>query len=193
MSDTKSDVTDNKPEDEPQVGTEEQTGESAQGGKPEDEAGDKSKESDQPEGSDEDDEDEGGDELPDWARKKLSKANKEAANFRTQLRELQQKLEGAKTPEEVAAITNELTESNTTLTLDLARERALRKHGLEEDDLVLLTASSPEEIDKQAERIASRIGGGESSSLRGGLDPTDDDTDSSDPGVLAKKYGRRRR
>jgi len=43
------------------------------------------------------------DELPEWARTKLTKANSEAANYRTRLRETEAKLLEAKTPEEFAA------------------------------------------------------------------------------------------
>lgn len=192
MGDTKSDVTANSTE-ESQEGTEEQTAQTdsqTEGSKPEGDE-ESSEESDESNESDEDEGDED-DNLPEWARKKISKVNREAKNLRDQLRQVQEKLQGAKTPEEVAAITQELTETNSSLTLELARERALRKHGLDEDDAVLLTASTPEDIDKQAERIASRIGGGGRGPLKGGLDPMDDDDVPSDPGELAKRYGRRR-
>jgi len=173
------DTTDTPPEgtEENKPGTE-STDANDEGSKPDEDA-------------DEDDED-GESDLPDWAKAKLSKANKEAGKYRTQLRELQTRLEGAKTPEEVAAITGELTETNTTLARELAVERALRKHHLSDDDAVFLTAGTAEEIAKQAEALASRIGTTEPMRLRGGLDPTDDDNDSDDPGELAKKYGRRR-
>ena len=188
MSDTKSDVTDSKPEDAaPEAGPEgDKPGTDTEGTQPEGEAGKES------EKSGEDDEDEGDETLPEKVRDKIKKANREAEGLRKRLKDLEDKLTGAKTPEEVAAVTTELTQTNEALTLDLARERALRKHGLEEDDLVLLTASSPEDIDKQAERIASRIGGGGTGSLKGGLDPTDEDDEPTDPGELAKKYGRKR-
>ena len=48
------------------------------------------------------------DELPEWARKKLQKANNEAASYRTQLREAQSSLASAKTPEEFEAIAAKL-------------------------------------------------------------------------------------
>ena len=185
MSDTKSDVTDKSTEEAPEATEEQKPGTESEGTQPEAEAGD---ESNEPEG----DEDEGDETLPEKVRDTIKKANREAEGLRKRLKDLEDKLTGAKTPEEVAAVTTELTQTNEALTLDLARERALRKHGLEEDDLVLLTASSPEDIDKQAERIASRIGGGGTGSLKGGLDPTDEDDEPTDPGELAKKYGRKR-
>ena len=192
MGDTKSDVTDKSTEGAPEA-TEEQKKQTDSQTEGQESKGDEEtgKESDEPDGSDEDEGDED-DELPEAVRKKISKANREAKNLRDQLRQVQEKLQGAKTPEEVAAITKELTETNTSLQLDLARERALRKHGLGDEEAILLTASTAEDIDKQAELIASRIGGGGRGPLKGGLDPTDDDDVPSDPGELAKRYGRRR-
>lgn len=146
-------------------------------------------------GDDEDeDKDERDDDLPDWARTKLTKANGEAARYRTRLRELEAKFQGAKTPEEFEAATKELAEANRATELTLAKERALRKHDLDEADLVLFDdVTDPEKVDAIAKRYAERIGSGSgSTTLRGGLDPTDDDTDTMNPGELAKKYGRRR-
>lgn len=135
------------------------------------------------------------DELPEWARKRLTKANSEAANYRTQLRDVQAKLEGAKTPEEFAAATAELAEANTALEVSLAKERALRVHGLEETDLIFLTASKAEDIEAQAKALAARLPAvrePDPKELKGGLDPSDDDTEPNDPRALAAKYGRRR-
>ena len=187
MGDTKSDVTATESGEKAPEATQQddnKPGTETEGNEPEGTEGD---ESDEPEG----DEDEGGEELPKEVKSKIAKLNREANGLRTRLRELEEKLTGAKTPEEVAKVTAELTEDNGRLTRELAVEKALRKHGLEEGDAVLLTATTPEEIAAQAERIASRIGGG-SGPLRGGLDPTDEDNEPSDPGELAKKYGRRR-
>lgn len=188
MGDTKSDVTATESDEQVQEAApnDDKPGTESEGTEPEGaEDGDESDE------SDEDGEDEGGDELPKEVKSKIAKLNREAKGLRDRLRDLEEKLTGAKTPEEVAQVTSELTENNARLARELAVEKALRKHGLEEDDAVLLTATTPEEIAAQAERIASRIGGG-SGPLRGGLDPTDEDNEPSDPGELAKKYGRRR-
>lgn len=145
-------------------------------------------ESEETEDEDKDDKD---DELPEWARKKLSKANTEAGKYRTQLRELQAKFEGAKTPEEFAAATQELGETNAKLDRELAVERALRKHNLGDEDALFLTATSPEEIAKQAEALAARVGSG-IKRLTGGLDPTDEDEGPGDPASLAKSLRKKR-
>lgn len=188
MSKTNADVkvtdesTETPPEGTEETATGTETDESTETKETEDE------ESEETEDEDKDDED---DELPEWARKKLSKANTEAGKYRTQLRELQAKFEGAKTPEEFAAATKELSETNAKLDRELAVEKALRKHGLSDADAVFLNATTSEDIAKQAEALAARVGISEVR-LRGGLDPTDEDNDSDDPGELAKKYGRRR-
>lgn len=44
------------------------------------------------------------DELPEWARKELSEARSEAAGYRTSLRELQEKVSGMKTVDEVESL-----------------------------------------------------------------------------------------
>lgn len=134
-----------------------------------------------------DDEDDSAlDELPEWARKRMSKANSEAAKYRNQLRDVQQRLEGAKTPEEFEAATKELATANRDLELNLARERALRKHDLSDDDLIFLTASSAEDIEKQAKALATRAGSAGARRLKGGLVPDEGDSSPDDPRELAR-------
>lgn len=182
MSKTTTDVTSTDPEDkdtpDAPEGTEEET--STEGDQPEGEGSEESDESDDSENEDD---------LPEWARKSLKKARNEAANSRVKFRELQTKLEGAKTPDEFAQATKELADSNAALELDLAREKALRKHGLTDDDAVFLTATTAADLEKQAEALAGRIGGGSTDRLRGGLDPTEEEDDT-DPGALAKQLRR---
>lgn len=127
--------------------------------------------------------------LPDWARKSLKKANDEAARFRTQLRDLQLKFEGAKTPEEFATATQELAAANGNLERELAVERALRKYGLEDEKATLFAKVPVDAIDD----IAKALGASSQAprDLRGGLDPANEDDTPSTPGELAKKYSRR--
>lgn len=98
------------------------------------------------------------DSLPEWARKSLTAANQEAAKYRTQLREVQDKLKDAKTPEEVDAITRELSEKATKAELDAARERAGRKFGLPDAVVGRLTGDDEAAILADAESLAPLFG-----------------------------------
>lgn len=151
--------------------------------KPEDKAGDTS---DEPKDEDEGDPNEDLDSLPEWASKSLKKARTDAAHQRTRLKELEKKFEGAKTPEEVEALRQELATENAKLARDAAVERALRKHGLDDDDVIFLTASDPEDILKQAEALATRTAPSGPRRLKGGLVPDDGDSTPADPRELAR-------
>lgn len=144
----------------------------------------------------EDEEEPGGnaDELPEWARKSLEKANKEAARYRTQVRDLEKKFEGAKTPEEFDALRTEFTKDIAELRVEQAIEKALRVNGLDDSDVDLIRDSDPEKIAAKATALAARLGSAPPSldRLKGGLNPNDEDEDTNNPGELAKKYGRRR-
>lgn len=96
--------------------------------------------------------------LPDefaWAKSAVESANREAASRRVALREAEDKLKDAKTPEEFQRVMSEYTEKQTALTTELERERAARKHGLADDVLEFLTATTPDEIEKQAAKLAA--------------------------------------
>lgn len=149
------------------------------------------------ESTDEADEPEGNlDDLPDWARKAITKANNDAAIRRKQLRDLEEKLTGAKTPEEVAELTKELSDSNEALAHSLALEKAKRVHKLTDEDDVFFKNAKPEDIEDIAKTLANRKAPRrepDPDGLKGGLTPGDGDDDPSDPGALAAKYGRKRR
>lgn len=90
--------------------------------------------------------------LPDthsWVKKSHEDATREAASYRVQLREAQEKLKGAKTAEEFTEITAELERKVTVL--DVAR-----KFKVADDDLEFLTGKTPEDLERQAEKLAKR-------------------------------------
>lgn len=133
------------------------------------------------------------DELPEWVRKSLTRANAEAANYRTRLREAEARLAEAKTPAEVEAALVELREKNAELERSIARSEVARRVGLPDELAQRLRGDTPQELEADAKallRIA--IPSTAPVALRGGLDPSDEDDGETDPGKLARKYGRRR-
>jgi hypothetical protein len=147
------------------------------------------------EDGDEDSDDEGGDDLPEWARKKMTKANAEAANYRTKLREAEDKLKDAKTPEEVEEIVNQMTKDREAAETALLRENVALKFKLPEKLQKRLTGTTREEMEADAKELADLFGTDEDDedvTLEGGLNPRNRDSDDpDDPRALAKKYGRR--
>jgi hypothetical protein len=122
--------------------------------------------------------------LPEWARKKLTKANSEAARYRTSLREAEAKLAGAKTPEELDAAVADFQAQNAKLSRELAVSDLARKYSLPDDlagGLRLAAAVdgvTPEELDAQAKVLGKYVTPEREipAALSGGLDPTDDET-----------------
>ena len=90
-----------------------------------------------------------------WAKSAVESANREAAARRVALREAEEKLSKAKTPEEFEAAVNEIKTSEQKLTVDLERERAARKHKLDDDVLEFLTGTTAEQIEAQAAKLAA--------------------------------------
>lgn len=119
--------------------------------------------------------DDGTDELPKWAREKLTKANAEAANYRTRLREAEKKLEGAKNPEEFEKAIAEFKAQNAGLEANLLRERVARKFNLPEDLAVRLRGATAEELESDAKALQKYAVTPPPGDLRGGLDPSDED------------------
>lgn len=89
-----------------------------------------------------------------WAKSAVESANREAAARRVALREAEEKLSKAKTPEEFEAAVNEIKTSEQKLTTELERERAARKHKLDDDVLEFLTGTTAEQIEAQAAKLA---------------------------------------
>lgn len=132
------------------------------------------------------------DALPEWARKRLTKANAEAGKYRTRLREVEAKLSEATSPEQVETALGELREANARLERDLLVERVARTAQLPQELAELLQGSTEQELVAHAAKLAKFVTPttqpvGE---LRGGLDPSD--TDDFDP-VKAAHAARRTR
>lgn len=90
-----------------------------------------------------------------WAKNAVESANREAASRRVALRELEERVKDAKTPEEFNTALADVKAKEVELTNTLARERAARKHALTDDLLEFLTADSEEGIEAQAEKLAA--------------------------------------
>jgi hypothetical protein len=132
------------------------------------------------------------DELPDWARKRLTKANAEAANYRTRLREAEQKLTGAKTVEEFEAAVADVKAANERLESELLRERVARKFDLPDDLAGRLRGATAEELEADATALQKYATPSPPASLSGGLDPSDGDA-VFDPVAEARKARSARR
>lgn len=154
-----------------------------------------------PEGEEENPED-GGDELPDWARSKLTKANAEAANYRTKLREAEQKLADAKTPEQVEEILNQFKadrEEDERKQAEEARalliENIALHHKLPEKLAKRLQGATREELEADAKELAKdyAVDDDEEIFLEGGLSPRNRDSDAGlSPRELAQRHGGRK-
>jgi hypothetical protein len=90
-----------------------------------------------------------------WLKDDLESTRREAASRRVALREAEEKLKEAKTPEDISKAVAEATKKNTDLEAELARERAARKHKLDDALLEFLTGSDAEQIDAQAAKLAA--------------------------------------
>lgn len=100
--------------------------------------------------------------LPQWARDTIAKANKEAANYRTQVAELKPRAEQFAALEEASKSDAQRLQDAATAALQQAQEaqsetlrlRVALKHGISEDDFDLLGSGTEEQIAGRAQRIA---------------------------------------
>lgn len=90
-----------------------------------------------------------------WTKAAVERANNEAASRRVALRDAEDKLKDAKTPEEVQAAVKNFADKTAELETTLAKERAARKHKLDDDVLEFLTGTTEEQIEKQAAKLAA--------------------------------------
>lgn len=134
------------------------------------------------------------DALPEWARKEISKANAEAANYRTRLRDAEQQLGGAKTVEEFQTAVQEVRTENQRLEAELLRERVARRFELPDDLAARLKGATAEELEADAKTLQKYAAPPPAApaSLAGGLDPSDDSDTETNPRELARRYGGRR-
>lgn len=103
----------------------------------------------------------GSEELPDWARKQLKKARDEAASYRVQLREAEEKFKGAKTDAELEATLKplqELLDQSSKQNAELERQLIIRDHGLDSDLAEFVTGDNAEEWEKKAKALSERLG-----------------------------------
>jgi hypothetical protein len=137
----------------------------------------------------------GVDALPEWARKAITTANAEAANYRTRLREAEQKLGDAKTVDEFQTAVAEVRAENERLEHEVLRERVARRFELPDDLAARLQGATAEELEADAKTLKKYATPAPSApaSLAGGLDPSDDGDTETDPRALARRYGGRRR
>lgn len=91
-----------------------------------------------------------------WVRKELEETRREAAEKRVLAKELQEKLAAAKTPDEVQQIVAANDKKYADLEAQLLRERVARTTKLDDDLVEFLTASTEEDLIKQANKLAGR-------------------------------------
>ncbi|GGK13178.1 hypothetical protein GCM10010124_02170 [Pilimelia terevasa] len=132
------------------------------------------------------------DELPEWARKALSKANAEAAGYRTKLRELEAKNTDTPTGDDKPDAATNLKQRNADLEAEVLRLTVAYEQELPKALAGRLRGSTRAELEADAKELAKLVADRTPADLRGGLDPTDEDTTPDDPGELARCYGRRR-
>lgn len=94
------------------------------------------------------------DELPEWARKQITKANNEAAARRVKERELEEKLRNAVTPEDHAKIVEELRTENQKLVRQTTISSLVEEFELPSKASALIKGDTPEELRAAAEALA---------------------------------------
>lgn len=133
----------------------------------------------------------------------VKQLREESASYRTKLREAEDRLKEAKTPEEVEAIRQEMAKERE----DADKKAAEEAHQLMVENVALtyklppklakkLAGSTREELEADAKELAEfapKADDDEDVDLEGGLTPRNRDSDPDDPRELAQKYGRRRR
>ncbi|MFF4244312.1 hypothetical protein ACFYY2_07530 [Streptomyces sp. NPDC001822] len=130
------------------------------------------------------------DELPEWARKELTKVRGEAAGYRTRLRDAETKLGSAKTPEEFEAALADVKSQNAALERSLLVTKVASKYELPELLAESLKGSTPEELETHAKALQALLAPKTPESLGGGLDPSDEDDGEMDPRKLARRSRR---
>ncbi|MEU0739252.1 hypothetical protein [Streptomyces sp. NPDC006134] len=126
------------------------------------------------------------DELPDWARKELTKVRNEATSYRARLREAEEQLSGAKSPEEFEAALAEVKSENARLERSLLVTKVASKYELPELLAEALKGETAEELEAHAKALQSLLAPAPPASLGGGLDPNDGDDGDLDPRKLAR-------
>ncbi|WJN63185.1 head scaffold protein [Streptomyces phage phiScoe45] len=131
------------------------------------------------------------DELPEWARKELTKVRGEAANYRTKLREAETSLQNAKTPEEFESARTELSKRIAELEHEVVVSKVARKYELPDELVPLLKGGDEAALEAVAKTLSKYAVTPAPESLGGGLTPSDNDDDEMDPRKLARRTRRR--
>lgn len=134
-----------------------------------------------------------------WLKDDLESTRREAASRRVALREAEDKLKDAKSPEDIAAAVKEATRKSAELEAELARERAARKHKLDDALIEFLTGTDEEQIEAQAVKLAALATSAPRETKpvtrqapRGGVTPSDSSPPDLDGREAWKKYKGRR-
>lgn len=130
------------------------------------------------------------DSLPDWAKKERTDLRAEAANYRVKLREAQDALKLAKSPEEVAAAAAEFQTRISELEQSVLVNDVARKAGLPAEAAARLRGTTEAELTADAEALKKLLAPAAPESLSGGLDPSSKDDGEMDPRALARKTRR---
>jgi hypothetical protein len=128
---------------------------------------------------------------PEVLRKKLTDANAEAANYRTKLRDVEDKLSKAKTTEEFEAAVADLKAKNAELERSVLVSKVAGKHELPAELAELLKGDDEAALEAHAQKLAKLVNK-TPETLSGGLDPSDTDDGEMDPRKLAARQPRRR-
>ena len=112
-----------------------------------------------------------------WLKNDLESTRREAASRRVEVRKLEEQLREAKTPEDIAKAVADSAKRSAELETELARERAARKHKLDDEVVEFLTGATAEQIEAQAAKLAA-LSKREAASVtkqtpRGGLTPAE--------------------
>lgn len=177
---------------EPQEGTSEAVNEQEGAPTPDESQNAPEGDSEAPEDTPSEDDDTAGDgdpdELPEWGRKQLQKARKDAANYRTKFAEANEKLSKATSPDDFEAVKKELAAAK----LELDTERIANRYGLPEEMRQVLAGKTTEEVEAHAKILSKFVPaqGFDIDGVSGGLNPGDDD-EVVDPRALAARHRRR--
>lgn len=133
------------------------------------------------------------DDLPEWARKELTKVRNEAAGYRTRLRDAEDKLKDAKTPEQFESAVAEIKASNAALERSLLVTKVAAKYELPEGLAARLQGDDEAAIEADAKSLAALVTTPKSTpeSLSGGLTPGESDEEF-DPVAAAHEAKKRR-
>ncbi|MEU3709003.1 hypothetical protein [Streptomyces catenulae] len=128
--------------------------------------------------------------LPEWARKELTKVRGEAASYRTRLRDAEEKLSEAKSPEEFEAALAEVKTKNAELERSVLVGSVARRFELPDEFASRLRGDTAEELEADAKALRSLLAPTAPAALAGGLNPSDEDDGEMDPRALARRSRR---